>query len=341
MAALLDLDWVGVALMAVGICRTKTLMGLAFGGVQFEWGSAGVIAPLTLGNLPLAALGMWEWKLAAHPFFAHALFVGKARTFTLQLFLTFVGGMSLYTAAAFWTQQCQGMFTRDPIEIGLSAMPGGFGGAVGGFLGGLLIGRGRGMGSNHILMYGSGLKMISDAVYTSLKPNTFHLAMGMGFVAMFGMGMSLVALIVCACSWRPDDAHIGLATLVLGSIRAIGGSVAVTIYTSIMQNTLKEDARPRVAKELGAISGVTPEAIKELVPKLLGGKELLRTNILVGYSVRSTGGQGYRQVDVGSGLSVGVQFCFESSSNNDQENILRGRYILGALFGGFLLCEGH
>jgi hypothetical protein len=275
LTALLELDWVGVALMAVGICLT--LMGLAFGGVQFKWGSAGVIAPLTLGFLSLAALGIWEWKIAAHPFFAHALFVGKARTFTLQLFLTFVGGMSLYTAAAFWTQQCQGMFTRDPIEIGLSAMPGGFGGAVGGFLGGLLIGRGRGMGSNHILMYGSGLKMISDAVFTTLKPNTFHLAMGMGFVAMFGMGMSLVALIVCV-QLASDDAHIGLATLVLGSIRAIGGSVAVTIYTSIMQNTLNEDARPRVAKELERL-GVTPEAIKELVPKLLGGKELLQTNI--------------------------------------------------------------
>jgi hypothetical protein len=107
MAALLELDWIGVFFMAVGICLT--LMGLAFGGVQFEWGSAGVIAPLTLGILSIVALGLWEWKGAKHPFFAHALFVGKARTFTLQLLLTFVGGMSLYTAAAFWTQQCQGM----------------------------------------------------------------------------------------------------------------------------------------------------------------------------------------------------------------------------------------
>jgi len=57
--------------------------------------------------------------------------------------------MSLYTAAAFWTQQCQGMWTRDPIEIGLSAMPGGFGGAVGGFLGGYSLGVGDSSEATH------------------------------------------------------------------------------------------------------------------------------------------------------------------------------------------------
>jgi hypothetical protein len=113
--------------MAVGI--VLTLMGLAFGGTQFPWGSGGVIAPLMIGILSLCLLGIWEWKIASNPFFAHELFIGKGRTFTLQLLLTFVGGMSLYTAAAFWTQQCQGMFVRDPIKIGLSAIPGGVGGA--------------------------------------------------------------------------------------------------------------------------------------------------------------------------------------------------------------------
>jgi hypothetical protein len=133
------------------------------------------------------------------------------------------------------------------------------------------------LGSNHILMYGSALKMISDAVFTTLTPDTFSRAMAMGFVAMFGMGMSLVALIVCV-QLASDDEHIGLATLVLGSIRAIGGSVAVTIYTSIMQNALKEDAGPRVGKALRPL-GVTTDALKQLVPKLTTGKELMQTNI--------------------------------------------------------------
>lgn len=137
--------------------------------------------------------------------------------------------MSLYTAAAFcWTQQCQGMYTRDPIRIGISSIHGGAGGVSGGFLGGLLIGKGPGLKSNHILVYGSTLKLISDAVFTTLIPHTFSLALGMGFLAMFGMGASLVALIVCS-QLASEDSHLGLATLVLGSMRGIGGSVAVTV----------------------------------------------------------------------------------------------------------------
>jgi hypothetical protein len=127
MNRLMKLDWIGVILMAVGI--VLTLMGLAFGGNQLPWGSGGVIAPMIIGVISLATLGIWEWKFAKQPFFAHELFMGRGRTFTLLLLLTFVGGMSLYTAAAFWTQQCQGMFTRDPIRIGVSAIPGGLGGA--------------------------------------------------------------------------------------------------------------------------------------------------------------------------------------------------------------------
>jgi hypothetical protein len=122
-----QLDWFGLVLMAVGI--VLTLMGLSFGGKQFPWGSAGVIAPLIIGIVSLVLMGWWEAKIAKNPFFAHELFRGKARTFTIQLFLTFVGGMSLYTAAAFWTQQCQSMFKKGPIEIGVSAIPGGVGGA--------------------------------------------------------------------------------------------------------------------------------------------------------------------------------------------------------------------
>jgi hypothetical protein len=141
---------------------------------------------------------------------------------------------------------------------------------VGGFIGGIAIGKGPGLGSNMLLMYGATIKLISDAVFTTLTPSKFSLALGMGFLAMFGMGMSLVALIVCV-QLASDDKHIGLATLVLGSIRAIGGSVAVTIYTSIMQNTIKKDAPARVYIATARF-GVTREILPTLVKLLVGGR---------------------------------------------------------------------
>lgn len=133
-----------------------------------------------------------------------------------------------------------------------------------------MIGRAPWLGSNRLLFYGASIKLISDIVFTTLTPSKFALAMGMGFLAMFGMGLSLVALVV-AVQLASDDKHIGLATLVLGSIRAIGGSVAVTIYTSIMTNTIKKDAAPRILTAtlpLGLPRAVAPK----FIPLLLGGR---------------------------------------------------------------------
>jgi hypothetical protein len=52
-----------------------------------------------------------------------------------------------------------------------------------------------------------------------------------------------------------DDKDIGSGTLLLGSVRAIGGSVAITIYSSLLQNTLQNDAQ---SIALGLIELGTP-----------------------------------------------------------------------------------
>ncbi|KAE9992342.1 hypothetical protein EG327_009296 [Venturia inaequalis] len=271
------LDWIGIILMATGIILF--LMGITFGGDEFPWGSAGTIVPIVIGVLSLFALGIWEWKFAKEPFFAHELFIGQGRTFSLFLVITFVGGMSLYAAAAFWTQQVQGIWTRDPINIGLSSMPGGFGNAVGGFLGGFLMGKSRFLTSRLMLMYGVVVKFIADGVFTTFTPSDFKLAMGMGFVAMFGVGFMLIGLIVCTQLCCKDE-HIGLATLVLGSVRAMGGSVAVTIFTSTIQNTIKKDSGPRVAKVvMRPPYRVAQKQLPALIKLVVGGKDELAAKL--------------------------------------------------------------
>jgi hypothetical protein len=127
--AFLSLDWLGIALLAAGI--SLTLIGIAFGGTTFPWGSAAVIAPIVVGFSSLVGLFVWEGKFAKNPFFSPELFVGripgKSNRFALILVLTLVGGMSLYSQAAFFTQEVQMVFTSDPTEIGLSAIPTGLG----------------------------------------------------------------------------------------------------------------------------------------------------------------------------------------------------------------------
>jgi hypothetical protein len=101
----------------------------------------------------------------------------------------------------------------------------------------------------------------------------------MGFIAMFGVGFMLVSLIVCTqLSCR--DENIGLATLVLGSVRAMGGSVAVSLFTSIIQNTTKKDSEPRV----GGVVLLPPynvprTSLPKLIALVIGGKDGLAARL--------------------------------------------------------------
>jgi hypothetical protein len=101
----------------------------------------------------------------------------------------------------------------------------------------------------------------------------------MGFIAMFGVGFMLVGLIVCTqLSCR--DENIGLATLVLGSVRAMGGSVAVTIFTSTIQNTIKKDSGPRVAKVvMRPPYNVAQKQLPKLIALVVGGKDQLAAKL--------------------------------------------------------------
>jgi hypothetical protein len=121
-----------------------------------------------------------------------------------------------------------------------------------------------------MLVYSVVIKLISDGIFTTVTPDTFGRALGLGFMAMFGMGLMLVSLIV-AVQLASEDRHLGLATLVLGSIRSIGGSVAITIFTSIMMNTVKEDAGPRIAKVVLPM-GAPGRSLPPLVKLLIGGR---------------------------------------------------------------------
>lgn len=81
---------------------------------------------------------------------------------------------------------------------------------------------------------------------TRLNPTSYSLCLGGSFLAMFGTGWTTVAIVVCvqlACR----DVDIGLASLLVGSVRAIGGSVAIALFSALLQNYLTDHAGIDVA----------------------------------------------------------------------------------------------
>lgn len=141
---------------------------------------------------------------------------------------------------------------------------------VGGFAAGMLIGKGKMFKTHYCLIYGTLIKTIADFCITMIEPYGAHsipFGMGIGFLSMIGTGWTTVALIVCvqlAC----EDKDLGLATLLLGAVRAIGGSVAVTIYTSLLNNTMTKQAGPTIGKAVVPL-GFPKEGLGKLIYELI------------------------------------------------------------------------
>jgi len=166
------------------------------------------------------------------------------------LVVDFVAGIGLYTAAAFWAQLARGVWGRSPIAVGYLNIPGGFGIAAGGFLAGMTIGRFKWMNTTYCLVWGCIFKTVADFALSHISVQGAHAesyGMGLFFLSLFGTGWTGVALLVCVqldCA----DADIGMATLVLGAVRAIGGSVGITVFTTILNNQMTKHAGLIVAE---------------------------------------------------------------------------------------------
>jgi len=325
----LQLDWTGIGLLAAGL--STFLVGLGFGGITFPWRHAGTIAPMVLGGLTLVFMFIYEFKIAKNPFLAPHLFK-QGRSFTMVLFITFIAGMGLYAAAAFWTQQVHTMWEEDPVRIGVLTIPGGFGGALGGFVAGMIIGKHRIFRTNLMLIYGSAIKVIADAALTTLTPETLPRALGLGWFSMIGTGWLAVSLIVCI-QLTCDDKNIGLATMLLGCMRSSGGAVAVTVYSTLLGNKVPKVIGAQVMKRVLPLK-FPPTQIRNLIG-LLNAGDLKKAMLLPGSNekvlkaahkgIQFAWGEGFKDVYTAATAFAAValvcSFFVKDMSKNMTDNV--------------------
>jgi MFS family permease len=83
------IDFVG-GILSIGGLLLLT-MAVQWGGYQYTWGNAHVIAPLVLGIILCIAFCVYEWKFAKFPMFPRAI-AREPRILLLTLWITFVSG---------------------------------------------------------------------------------------------------------------------------------------------------------------------------------------------------------------------------------------------------------
>lgn len=93
-------------------------MGLQWGGYQYDWDSAHVLAPLILGAAMLIAFVIWE-GYAPYLMFPRRL-RQEPRTMGLLIVITAISGANFFSILMY-------VYGHDPVGVGLRGFPVGFG----------------------------------------------------------------------------------------------------------------------------------------------------------------------------------------------------------------------
>ncbi|KAH7175466.1 fungal trichothecene efflux pump [Dactylonectria macrodidyma] len=227
-----ELDWVGIFLFLAGC--VLFLVGLSWGGTSYPWKSAEVLCTLIIGIVTVAAFFVYEgFFCKVQPLMPPRVF--KNIGFVAIVAIATVASIVYYSLTILWPTIISTIYTTDSIKIGWQSS------VVGG---GVLLGQAL---SGLAISYVPKLKYqcIAAAVLvfsfvtamSSLSKDRWAATITFGTIACTAVGyIENVAVPGVTLLWGPQD--IGLATGVLGSIRALGGAVAQALYVSVLNTEL-------------------------------------------------------------------------------------------------------
>ncbi|MCJ1278699.1 hypothetical protein MMC21_006516 [Puttea exsequens] len=239
-----QIDFVGGFLSIAGML--VFMAALQWGGNQYSWRSAHVLAPLFIGFFLLVAFVVWEAKFAPYPMFPARL-KQSPRILTLTLVITFISGANFFSVLLFWPTQAFNVYGQDPVGVGIRGLPIGFSILAGAVIVLWLLSRLR--GHNRELMIASACIMTAGtAALASLTHDTLHRAYGLLVLAGLGIGgivvpASIITTIIC-----PDDLIGTVAALTL-AIRVVGGSIGYTAYYNVFVSKFT----PKVVYYVGGV----------------------------------------------------------------------------------------
>ncbi|KAF2098196.1 MFS multidrug transporter-like protein [Rhizodiscina lignyota] len=264
-----QIDWIGGLLSISGMLLF--MMALQWGGYEYDWSSAHVLATLILGIILLTGFVIWEAKFAKYPMFPKRL-QQDPRVLSLTLVITFISGANFFAILMFWPTQAFNVYGHDPIGVGIRGIPIGFsilaGACVVLVLLSVLRGHNRALMvvSTCIMTAGTGSMAVADV-------NNLSTVWGLLVLAGLGIGgivvpASIITTIIC-----PDDLIATIAALTL-SIRVIGGSIGYCVYYNVFFNQFIKQAKHYIGGAMVTKFNLTDPALILEVITLTSASEL-------------------------------------------------------------------
>ncbi|RDW65649.1 trichothecene efflux pump [Aspergillus mulundensis] len=277
-----ELDFLGIFLFIAGC--VLFLIGLSWGGTSYPWVSAPTLCTLLIGITTIAAFVFYEgFVCKTRPFMPPRLF--KNVGFVAIVADAAVGAMVYYSFTVLWPQIISSIYTTDSIQIGLQSSVVGGGILLGQVLGGMALGFVPGVKYQCIIA--SCLSMAFITPLCALGPDTWSMTIALGTLGCIGMSSpppdlhALTKASTTAVGYVDnitfpgvtlvvEAQDIGLATGVLGSLRALGGAVAQAVYVSVLDNEVKKNI-PKYVGAAATAAGLPESSLSALLEAVSAG----------------------------------------------------------------------
>jgi hypothetical protein len=168
--------------------------------------------------------------------------------------------MVYYSLTVLWPTIISTLYTTDSIKVGWQSCVIGGGVVLGQAMSGLAIAYVPRLKIQCICA--AALVMTFITSMCSLSPDRWPNTIAFGLIACTAVGyIENIAITCVTLLWEPQD--IGLASGILGSIRALGGAVAQALYVSILSNELAKKI-PEYVTPAATKSGLLTKSLPSL-----------------------------------------------------------------------------
>jgi EmrB/QacA subfamily drug resistance transporter len=242
-------DYIGVTALVLAV--VPLLLALSWGGTEYPWLSAPVIGMFALSAAAIIAFPVIEAKSEEPIVYLH---VFKNPIVAISIAITFLTGIGMFGSIIFIPLFFQGVLGLSATTSGSFLTPMMLSQVFASFVSGQLLSR---TGGHYRLqgIFGLAIMAVGLMLISQVTPETSYVTAVVDIALIgFGLGITLPLYTIAVQNTVPYQT-LGAATSSVPFFRAIGGTVGLSVFGSIMSNRL---AAVFITK--------LPEAIKTLIP---------------------------------------------------------------------------
>ena len=240
------IDWSG-AVLIVGMAASL-LLGLSWGGNQYGWTEAPVVASLGAA-VAFLVLFLVQTQRAEEPVLPLGLF--RNRAYTVSILATMVLGAGMFGAFQFLPLFLQGVQEVSATNTGLILLPMTGGMMFGSVTSGQLLSRGRDL---RIMAVIGGTALLTAFYLLSTLEQSSAAWSTRGYMVLLGVGMGFwMPTFQLAVQNTLPHRLLGTGTASVNFFRQIGGTFSVAIMGSLLASSFKSNLSSAVPEQFGEL----------------------------------------------------------------------------------------